>query len=100
HAQRVETGPLPLLSRIPDLEVVPLPRSDRCCGAAGTYGLIQRRLSDDILRRKLSEVGELGVTLLATGNPGCIMQIGAGALVQRMSLQVVHPLELLDGLAE
>ncbi len=100
HAQPNVAGPLPLLSRIPGLEVVPLPRSDRCCGAAGVYGLIQRRLADDILRRKLSEVAEVDASVLATGNPGCIMQIGAGALVLRRSLQVVHPLELLDGLAE
>jgi glycolate oxidase iron-sulfur subunit len=96
HAQRIAEPPLQLLSRIPELEVVSLPRSDRCCGAAGVYGLLRRKLSHGLLRRKLSEADEAGVQIVATGNPGCLMQIGAGALVSRRPLRVVHPLELLD----
>jgi glycolate oxidase iron-sulfur subunit len=96
HAQRIAEPPLQLLSRIPELQVVSLPRSDRCCGAAGVYGLLRRKLSHGLLRRKLGEVDEAGVEIVATGNPGCLMQIGAGALVGRRPLRVVHPLELLD----
>jgi len=96
HAQGIKEPPLQLLARVPRLQVVSLPRSDRCCGAAGIYGLLRRKLSDGLLRRKLSEVDEVGVEIVATGNPGCLMQIGAGALVQRRKLKVVHPLELLD----
>jgi glycolate oxidase iron-sulfur subunit len=96
HAQGIKEPPLKLLAQVPGLEVVPLPRSDRCCGAAGVYGLLRRKLSDGLVRRKLSEVDEVGVDIVATGNPGCLMQIGAGALVHRRKLQVVHPLELLE----
>ncbi len=96
HAQGIKEPPLKLLARVPGLEVISLPRSDRCCGAAGIYGLLRRKLSDGLLRRKLSEADEVKVEILATGNPGCLMQIGAGALVQRRELQVVHPLELLE----
>ncbi len=96
HAQRINEPPLQLLSRIPNLEVVSLPRSDRCCGGAGVYGLLRRKLSHGLLRRKLGEADEAGVEIVATGNPGCLMQIGAGAIVGRRPLRVVHPLELLD----
>ena len=96
HAQGIKEPPLQLLGQVPGLDVVSLPRSDRCCGAAGIYGLLRRRLSDGLVRRKLSEADEVGVEIVATGNPGCLMQIGAGALVHRRKIQVVHPLELLE----
>jgi len=96
HGQRLDDPPLEVLRRVPGLEVVPLARSDRCCGAAGTYGLLQRGLSDEILKRKLAEVEEEGVTVLATGNPGCLMHIGAGARTRAAHLRVVHPVEILD----
>jgi glycolate oxidase iron-sulfur subunit len=96
HAQGIKQQPVQLLSRVPGLDVVVLPRSDRCCGAAGIYGLLRRKLSDGLVRRKLSEVDEVGVNVVATGNPGCLMQIGAGALVHRRDIAVVHPVELLE----
>ncbi len=96
HAQGIKEPPLQLLARVPGLEVVPLPRSDRCCGAAGIYGLLRRKLSDGLVRRKLSEADEVGVRIVATGNPGCLMQIGAAALVHRRDVKAVHPLALLE----
>jgi glycolate oxidase iron-sulfur subunit len=100
HAQRIEDPPVDLLAQVPDLEVVKLPRAERCCGAAGLYGLLRRRLSEDLLLRKLGEVLETDVDVVATGNPGCLMQIGAGALVHRVPVQAIHPIELLAGLLE
>jgi glycolate oxidase iron-sulfur subunit len=96
HAQGIRDAPLELLRRVPGLEVEMLPRSDRCCGAAGTYGLLQRRLSEDILKLKLAEAEEIGVSVVTTGNPGCMMHIGAGALTRGKALGVAHPIELLD----
>jgi glycolate oxidase iron-sulfur subunit len=100
HAQGIDDPPVDLLAQVPDLDVVRLPRSERCCGAAGLYGLLRRRLSEDLLLRKLGEVVETDVDVVATGNPGCLMQIGAGALVHRVPVQAVHPIELLAGLLE
>lgn len=96
HAQRIADSPVEVLSRIPELEVVLLPRHDRCCGAAGIYGLTRRQLSGRLLHRKLSEVDQAGPRVVVTGNPGCLMQIGAGMLVHRRKVQVIHPVELLD----
>lgn len=96
HAQGIRDAPLEMLRRVPGLDVVVLPRSDRCCGAAGTYGLLQRGLSEDILKLKLAEAEEAGVAVVATGNPGCLMHIGAGALTRGKALSVVHPIEILD----
>lgn len=100
HAQRISEPPLALLARVPKLEVVELPRSDRCCGAAGIYGLARPELSQQLLRRKLAELKEAGVGALATGNPGCLMQIGAGTLTHRVPVDIIHPVELLAALLE
>ena len=75
---------------------VPLEGTERCCGAAGIYNLLQPELSGRVLQEKLDHVRDTGATILATGNPGCQMQIGAGAKLAGMNLQVCHPIELLD----
>jgi glycolate oxidase iron-sulfur subunit len=75
---------------------VPLEGTERCCGAAGIYNLLQPELSGRVLQEKLDHVRETGATILATGNPGCQMQIGAGAQLAGLKLQVCHPIELVD----
>ena len=75
---------------------VSLEGTERCCGAAGIYNLLQPELSGRVLQEKLDHVRETGAKILATGNPGCQMQIGAGAQLAGMKLQVCHPIEIVD----
>lgn len=96
HGQRAADEPLKLLAAIPALGFVPLAGSDRCCGGAGVYNLLQPELSARVLAEKLAHVRETGARTLATGNPGCHMQIAAGARLANMKLRVCHPIELLD----
>lgn len=96
NGQHVGDAPLHMLEAIPDLRFVPLGGSDRCCGGAGVYNLMEPELSGQVLAEKLERVRETGATTLATGNPGCHMQIGAGAMLAGDSLRVCHPVELLD----
>jgi glycolate oxidase iron-sulfur subunit len=77
-------------------DFVPLEGTERCCGAAGIYNLLQPELSGRVLQEKLDHVRDTGAEILATGNPGCQMQIGAGAQLAGMKLQVCHPIELVD----
>lgn len=74
----------------------PLDGTERCCGAAGIYNLLQPELSRRVLQEKLDHVRDTHADILATGNPGCQMQIGAGAKLSGLDLQVCHPIELLD----
>jgi glycolate oxidase iron-sulfur subunit len=85
-----------MLSAVPDLKFVPLEGSDVCCGGAGVYNLLESDLSTRVLAEKLSHIRESGAEILATGNGGCHMQIGAGARLAGIKLQVCHPVELLD----
>jgi glycolate oxidase iron-sulfur subunit len=96
HAQRVSNPPLDVLRAIPGLELVPLPESDVCCGSAGIYNLVEPETSDIVLERKLDNIATATADIIATGNPGCLMQIGAGLLRRRSSTSTLHPVELLD----
>ncbi len=96
HAQRITTQPLEVLRAIPGLELVPLEGADRCCGSAGLYSLVEPDLARAVLAPKLRAIAESGADVVATGNPGCLMQIGAGALLAGMDVEVRHPVELLD----
>jgi glycolate oxidase iron-sulfur subunit len=75
---------------------VALNGSERCCGAAGLYNLMQPDMSQRVLEEKLDHVRATHASVLATGNPGCQMHIGAGACLSGMKLSVCHPIELVD----
>jgi len=96
HAQRVVAAPLAVLGAVPGLTRVPLEGSEHCCGSAGIYNLIETDVSDRVLAPKLANIAATSVPLVVTGNPGCLMQIGAGLRQARMKARVVHPVDLLD----
>ena len=96
NGQHATEAPLKVLRAIPDLNLVPLEGAERCCGGAGVYNLLEPEMSAGVLEEKLEHICATGVRVLATGNPGCQMQIGAGAHLAGMELRVCHPVELLD----
>jgi glycolate oxidase iron-sulfur subunit len=96
HGQHAGEAPVEMVAAIPGLNFVPLAGSERCCGGAGIYNLLEPDLSGKVLAEKLCEIKRTKAAVLATGNPGCQMQIGAGALLAGMDLAVCHPIELLD----
>jgi glycolate oxidase iron-sulfur subunit len=96
HGQRVSAPPLAVLAAIPGLQLVPLADSDQCCGSAGIYNLVEPAISDLVLTPKLANIAASGAPVVATGNPGCLMQIGAGLIRAGSTTQLRHPVELLD----
>jgi glycolate oxidase iron-sulfur subunit len=96
HGQRVAAPPVAVLSAIPGLQLVPLADSDQCCGSAGIYNLVEPAISDLVLTPKLVNIAASGAPVVATGNPGCLMQIGAGLIRSGSTTQLRHPVELLD----
>ncbi len=96
HAQRVTDAPAAVLAAIPGIDVVPLTDADQCCGAAGIYNLIQPDVSNAVLAAKLAHIAGSGADWVVTGNPGCLMQIGAGLRRGGHRARAVHPVDLLD----
>jgi len=95
HGQRVRTAPRAMLARIPGLRLVPLVDSELCCGSAGVYNVLEPEMADRLLAQKLARIGETGAAVVATGNPGCVLQIARGARERGLDLEVVHPVTLL-----
>jgi glycolate oxidase iron-sulfur subunit len=95
HAQRVTRAPVDLIRQLPGVEFVPLPQAEVCCGSAGIYNLIHPELADPILARKLEFIRSTGAEVLLTGNAGCLMQIGSGARLSGLDIEVLHPVELM-----
>jgi glycolate oxidase iron-sulfur subunit len=96
HAQRIASPPLRVLGAVPGLALVPLEGSEHCCGSAGIYNLIEPDVSATVLAPKLANIADTHASLVATGNPGCLMQIGAGLRQAGSAVRVVHPVDLLD----
>ena len=96
HGQRVDTAPRRLLEQIPGLELQAHDDPTGCCGAAGIYNLTHRAMSRAILDRKMRSLEAADPDYVATGNPGCLMQLRAGVAAAGLRAAVVHPIELLD----
>ncbi len=90
HGQKITRQPKDLLTRAGF--VVKEPREGHlCCGSAGTYNILQPEISARLLERKVKNIAATGAEVVATGNIGCIAQIGSAA-----KLPVVHTVKLLD----
>jgi glycolate oxidase iron-sulfur subunit len=98
HAQKVQEAPLALLKAIPSLRLRLLPGSDRCCGSAGIYSILRPGMAREVLQHKIAglQSADPRPALVLTGNPGCLMQIGAGLRAANVPIGVAHPVELLD----
>lgn len=95
HGQKVRKQPRELLAKVPGLELVQHARPEDCCGSAGIYNLLQPELARDVGERKAKALCAAKPDLVATGNPGCMMQIAAHLKAVGSTARVVHPVELL-----
>ena len=96
HGQKVRAAPRKLLGAVPGLQFREMPFADICCGSAGIYNVVQNEMAMQILRRKMDSVNSTGVEVIATANPGCILQLQAGARLHGHGQRVAHVVELLD----
>jgi glycolate oxidase iron-sulfur subunit len=96
HGQGISHEPRRLLQQIPGIALVPFKEADWCCGSAGTYNLMQPEMSRRLLDRKLQHIAAVDPDVIATGNPGCLLQLGWGVKRAGLHAAVLHPIELLD----
>jgi len=96
HAQGVAVPPLKLFAAIPLLHLVQVPGAAECCGSAGLFTLLEPEMSRAVLAAKLERLREAAPQVVATGNPGCLMQLGAGLAAAGINAEARHPVELLD----
>lgn len=90
HGQKITREPVEALERA-GFDVVAPPEGHICCGSAGTYNLLQSEMADELRARKVANIESVAPDVIAAGNLGCMVQIGAGT-----QIPVVHTVELLD----
>jgi glycolate oxidase iron-sulfur subunit len=95
HAQGVRSQPRDALRTIPGLEIVSPAEPEVCCGSAGIYNLVQPGTALELGSRKVGHIAALRPDFVATGNPGCMIQIASSAARQGLEWRVLHPIELL-----
>lgn len=96
HAQGVRSQPRALLSGIPGLELAEIPESPICCGSAGIYNLVQPDTAAVLGDRKAKLISDLRADVVATGNPGCALQLQCSLARLHQQTPVVHTIQLLD----
>jgi glycolate oxidase iron-sulfur subunit len=96
HAQRITVQPRALLRSIPGLELRELAEPGLCCGSAGVYNLTNPTQSGQLRARKVEHVLATGARIVATANPGCLLQLRAGLERRGSDVRVKHLVELLD----
>jgi glycolate oxidase iron-sulfur subunit len=96
HGQKIREAPRQLLRAIPELKFVDLPHSDICCGSAGIYNVTQTKAALELLQEKMGHASSTGAAIIATSNPGCLLQLRAGAEIHQTGQEVLHLIELLD----
>jgi len=95
HGQKVREAPRQLLRAIPGIESWNCVL-DICCGSAGVYNVTQTAASLDLLKEKMDYAKITRATTIVTANPGCLLQLRAGAEIHKTGQNVVHVVELLD----
>ena len=96
HGQKIRVAPRSLLAAVPALTLREMPLSDLCCGSAGIYNVLQNEMSMALLEKKMENVNSTGATVIVTANPGCMLQLRAGALKHGKGQRVAHVVEILD----
>jgi glycolate oxidase iron-sulfur subunit len=96
HAQRVRSQPRALLAAIPGLKLEELPEGAICCGSAGIYNLVEPETANELGDRKAQHITAAQPDAVATGNPGCLLQLRAALGRQGRNTPVLHTIQIVD----
>lgn len=96
HGQKIKEAPRILLKAVPGLIYREMPMADLCCGSAGIYNVAHNELAMQILQQKMECVAKTDASLIVTANPGCMLQLAAGARLYGKGQRVLHVVEVLD----
>jgi glycolate oxidase iron-sulfur subunit len=90
HGQKIDHEPRELLA-LAGFAVEEIAEGHLCCGSAGTFNMLQPDIATELRDRKLANIARTGARVVATGNIGCMTQLGTAS-----GLPIVHTVELLD----
>ena len=95
HGQRITDAPKRILLSL-GFRVKDVPEGHICCGSAGVYNIMQPEIAGALRERKVDNIARLRPDVIATGNIGCMTQIGKGLADRGSAVPVIHTVELVD----
>jgi glycolate oxidase iron-sulfur subunit len=96
HGQKIREAPRKLIRAVPGVELIEMQHADQCCGSAGVYNVTETKASLELLSPKMEWAWETKAQAIVSANPGCILQLRAGAAIHKTGQEVLHVIELLD----
>ena len=96
HGQKIRSAPRVLLESVPGLELREMMLSDLCCGSAGIYNVVHTEMAIALIQKNMEAVNATGAQVIATANPGCMLQLRAGVKRWGKGQRVAHVVEVLD----
>jgi len=96
HGQQIRRQPRALLAAMPNVTIVPIADSERCCGSAGIYNLTHPEVAGELQRQKVAAILAARPDIVVSANPGCILQVAAGLRDAGSDVPVVHLMRFLD----
>ncbi|MDF2924916.1 MAG: hypothetical protein K0R57_3830 [Paenibacillaceae bacterium] len=78
NVMKVKNPPRQVIRGIRGVSYVELHESDRCCGSAGIYNVVQPVMAGGIIDEKMVHVKRTQADILVTSNPGCLLQMKHG----------------------
>jgi len=96
HGQKIRVQPRKVLAAIPGVTLKEMALSDLCCGSAGIYNVVHNEMAMGLLKNKMQSVNATGAECIVTANPGCMIQLQAGAKIHGKDQPVLHVVEVLD----
>ena len=96
NAQKITKQPRELLKSIPGIKFVELSNASMCCGGGGTYTITEREFSLKVLETKMNAIKDSGAEIIATANPGCVLQLQYGVNNKNLPIDVRYVTDLLD----
>jgi glycolate oxidase iron-sulfur subunit len=96
HGQKIREAPRKLIRAVPGVELIEMELADQCCGSAGVYNVTETEASLELLALKMESTRATKAEVIVTANPGCILQLRAGAAIHGTGQEVLHVVELLD----
>ena len=85
-----------VLRAIPGINLVEMRNADRCCGFGGVMRITRRELSDGIVEDKVKSIIATNASVVATGCPGCRMQIADALKRKESEIEVLHTVQVLE----
>jgi glycolate oxidase iron-sulfur subunit len=92
----IKAQPRQVLKSLPGVTYVEMPNADKCCGMAGAFSIYNYELSQKIADKKMAGIKSTGADIVATGCPGCEIQLMDGAIRNNMDVKVRHIMELIE----